>query len=117
MKTSPTISRKAAALALAHPRMGLREQVNEPSDGDMNGLLDALIARRDLKCDAGLSRTLRVSAPVISKIRHGKVGVSPALLIRMHDTFALSINELRALMRPHAEGASRGGSLGEPTPA
>jgi hypothetical protein len=103
MKTSTTTSRTAAALAQARPRVGLREQVIEPADGDANELLDALILRCDLKCDAGLSRILRVSAPVISKIRHGKVGVSPALLIRMHDTFELSINELRAMMRPPAE--------------
>lgn len=102
MTTNPSTSRQAAARALARPRVGLRAQVNEPADGDMNGLLDALIAHGDLKCDAGLSRTLRVSAPVISKIRHGKVGVSPALLIRMHDTFSLSIDELRAMMRPQA---------------
>lgn len=106
MKTSPTTSRKAAALAQAQPRVGLREQMLEPGDGDANDLLDALIARCNLKCDAGLSRTLRVSAPVISKIRHGKVGVSPALLIRMHDTFELSINELRAMMRPPADEAA-----------
>lgn len=49
-----------------------------------------------LKNDAALSRKLDVAPPVISKIRHRKLSIGPALLIKIHDLTDLSIRELRA---------------------
>jgi hypothetical protein len=63
-----------------------------------NRLLDAIIETVGLKNDAALSRALAVEAPVISKIRHGKLPIGGTLLIRMHEVSNLSIKELRTLM-------------------
>jgi hypothetical protein len=65
---------------------------------DVNHLLDVLIDKLNLKNDAALCRTLRVVPPVISKLRHGKMSVGPALLITMHEESGISIKELRTLM-------------------
>lgn len=65
---------------------------------DPNRLLDALIELLKLKNDAALCRVLEVSRPVISKIRHGRVPIGAALLIRMHEVSDLSISDLRYLM-------------------
>ena len=61
-------------------------------------LLDALIERNALKNDAALCRVLKITPPLISKIRNGKLGVSADVLIRMHDAFEMPISELRRLM-------------------
>ena len=63
-----------------------------------DNLLDTIITRMELKNDAALSRMLEVAPPVISKIRHRRLPVGASLLIRMHDTTGMSINELRDLM-------------------
>lgn len=64
-------------------------------------LLDVLIEFLGLKNDAALGRELQVSAPILSKIRHGSLPVSAAILIRMHEVSRLSIHELRACMGDH----------------
>jgi len=69
-----------------------------PSDYNPSRLLDAIIETVGLKNDAALSRALAVEAPVISKIRHGKLPVGGTLLIRMHEVSHLSIKDLRTLM-------------------
>lgn len=71
---------------------------NVNPEGDPNRLLDALRERKQLKNDAELCRALDVAPPLISKIRNRKLAISPALMIRMHDTFDMPINELRRLM-------------------
>jgi hypothetical protein len=65
---------------------------------DPNRLLDHLLERLHLKNDAALSRLLEVEAPTISKIRHFKLRVGAALLLRIHEVSGLDIEELRALM-------------------
>lgn len=61
-------------------------------------LLDTLQATLKLKNDAGLSRMLGLSAPVISKIRHRQIPVGASVLIRIHEVTELSIAVLRGLM-------------------
>lgn len=61
-------------------------------------LLDALIDHLKLKNDAALSRALEVAPPVISKIRHRRLPVGAALLIRMHEVSELTIRDLRYLL-------------------
>lgn len=61
-------------------------------------LFDQLIERLKLKNDAALARYLEVDQPVISKIRHRKMKISAALLLRMHDFSGIAVNELRDLM-------------------
>jgi hypothetical protein len=65
---------------------------------DPNNLLDALHAKLRLKNDAALARLLEVNPPVISKIRHRRLSVGGALLIRIHEVTGLSISDLRFLM-------------------
>lgn len=58
-----------------------------------------LIARTklNLKNDAELSRVMGVNAPLISKLRHGKVQISAALLIEFHEKTGMSIAELKRI--------------------
>ena len=63
-----------------------------------SNLLDALIEHLGLKNDAGLSRALEMSPPMISKLRSKTLPVSATVLVRMHDVTGLGIRELRALM-------------------
>lgn len=65
---------------------------------DPNNLLDALIEKLELKNDAALARVLEIAPPIISKIRHRRLPVGAALLIRMHEVSGLSVGELRTLM-------------------
>ncbi|WP_240943841.1 hypothetical protein [Janthinobacterium lividum] len=91
-------------LQLPPPRVtGLR---NHPPTLEANrfrsaDLLDVLIDFLGLKNDAALGRELQVSPPILSKIRHGALPVSAAILIRMHEVSGLSIFELRACMGDH----------------
>lgn len=61
-------------------------------------LLDVLRENLRLKNDAALARMLEVAPPVISKIRHRRLPVGGALLIRMHEVTGLNIIDLRYLM-------------------
>lgn len=61
-------------------------------------LLDALRDNLYLKNDAALSRMLQIAPPVISKIRHRRLQVSAAVLIRMHEVSGLNISDLRFLL-------------------
>jgi hypothetical protein len=74
-----------------------------PPDYNPSRLLDAIIENLELKNDAALSRALAVEAPVISKIRHGKLPIGGVMLIRMHEVSGLSIRELRSLMGDRRE--------------
>ena len=63
-------------------------------------LLDAVMAKLDLKNDAALARALEVAPPVISKIRHGRLPVGATILIRMHELTDIAIRELKAIAKP-----------------
>ena len=65
---------------------------------DPNPLLVTVTGRLNVKNDAALARALAIAPPIISNIRHRKMVVGAALLIRMHEITNMSINELRALM-------------------
>lgn len=65
---------------------------------DPNRLLNALWALFNIRNDAALCRLLEVSASVISKVRHGRLPLGAALLIRIHEVTHISIRELRDLM-------------------
>jgi hypothetical protein len=76
----------------------LAAQPADELEYDPNRLLDTLLERLGLKNDAALSRALEVAPPVISKIRHRRLPVGAALLIRMHEVSELTIRDLRYLM-------------------
>jgi F0F1-type ATP synthase beta subunit len=65
---------------------------------DPNHLLDHVVRHLNLKNDAALSRALEVAPPVISKIRHARLPVGGAILLRMHETTGLSLEALRSMM-------------------
>ena len=63
-----------------------------------NSLLDSLKSILGLKNDAALSRALEVAPPMISKIRHRRLPISGALLIRIHEVSDLSVSDLQLMM-------------------
>lgn len=69
-----------------------------PANYDPNQLLDALLARLNLKNDAALSRALDVARPVLASIRQRSLGIGAWLLVRMAEISDLSIADLRRLM-------------------
>jgi hypothetical protein len=81
---------------------------------DPNRLLDALIEHLRLKNDAALARALEVAPPVISKVRHLRLPVSAALLIRMHEVSELTIRDLRFLMGDRRQKFRMSDSQGKP---
>ena len=81
---------------------------------DPNRLLDALIEHLRLKNDAALARALEVAPPVISKIRHRRLPVGAALLIRMHEVSELTISDLRFLMGDRRKKFRISDSQGKP---
>jgi hypothetical protein len=69
----------------------------KPNTYDPNKLID--FARITLKCknDAALARTLSIAAPVISKIRIGRLPVGRIFLIELHELTGLPTKQLRAI--------------------
>ena len=78
--------------------MNAATDMGEIRDYDPDRLLDELLEKFRLKNDAALCRMLEVAPPVISKLRHRRLPVSAALLIRMHEISGLEISDLRNLM-------------------
>lgn len=62
-------------------------------------LLDHVMACLAVDSDAAMASTLDLSKSVISKIRNGRTGISDFILIRMHETTALPIRELKEMMQ------------------
>jgi hypothetical protein len=69
-----------------------------PDAYNPDNLLNALIERLELKNDAALARLLEIAPPLLSKIRHRRLPVGAALLIRMHEVSGVPVRELRNLM-------------------
>jgi plasmid maintenance system antidote protein VapI len=88
----------AAAVKTDIPFVALTEDHLANPDYAPGNLLDALIARMQLKNDAALARVLLLPPPVISKIRRKQVGITPAIMVRIHDITGLSISEIRGHM-------------------
>jgi hypothetical protein len=70
-------------------------------------LLDALLKQLQLKNDAALSRYLKVTPTLLSKMRHRVLQVSPAFLLRVHDVTNIPIVELRAMMMASVDEAAK----------
>lgn len=66
--------------------------------GARHQAIDHLLHLKRLRNDAELSRYIGVTAPTVSKIRAGKLGVSPAILLRLHQSFGIPVAELRQLL-------------------
>jgi len=61
-------------------------------------LLDTIKERYSIKSDAELSRKLDAPPPTISKIRSGRVNVSADMILRIHETFGMTVKEIRKLL-------------------
>ncbi len=76
-----------------------RARLAEPPTFIPHKLLDNLITEMGLKNDAELSRSLGVPPPVVSQIRHRKLGVGATMLLRMHEESNISIATLKELLK------------------
>ncbi len=75
---------------------GLPDAVLRPHPPQYQAV-DHLINRAKLRNDAELARFIGVTAATVSKIRAGKVTLSPGILLRLHETFDMPVAELRRL--------------------
>jgi plasmid maintenance system antidote protein VapI len=71
---------------------------NETLPFDPSRLLNHVMERLKLKNDAALSRALEVAPPVISKIRHQRLAIGPALKIRILEKMEISVHEINYLI-------------------
>lgn len=63
-----------------------------------NGLLDHLLEKLSLKNDAALSRALGVAPPAISKIRHNRLAVGAAVILRIMEKADMSLAEIEPFL-------------------
>jgi hypothetical protein len=70
----------------------------KPSVETVNAFIDTVIKHAEVKNDAALCRLLDVAPPVISKIRHGHIGVSGDLKIIIHEKTGISIADIQAAL-------------------
>lgn len=61
-------------------------------------LLNTVMTELGLRNDAALARLLDIQAPLLSKIRNGKLPISAGVLLRLHEVSGRSIDDLRFLM-------------------
>lgn len=67
-------------------------------DSAASRLLDLLLERQNLKSDAALCRLLDLSPPQLSKIRHGRTGMSGEIKIAIHMKTGMEIREIQAVL-------------------
>lgn len=72
------------------------------SINEQTKLIEGLKHLNGLKNDAELARLLKVAPPVISKLRNNKLPIGDGMLIKIHDTFNMSVKEIRALYQEQA---------------
>lgn len=68
----------------------------------VNSLFDRIIFHAGLKNDASLCRLLDVTPPVVSKLRHGRIGLSGEMIIRIHEKLEWPIKDIKAAIAPVA---------------
>ena len=50
-----------------------------------------------LGTDAELARMMKLQPPTISKMRHGKMSLTPSFILKVHDTFDIPIKEIKKI--------------------
>lgn len=70
----------------------------KPEIAAANRLIDTLVTDHALKNDAALCRVLHLAPPVISKIRHGRLPVSDATILRIHEKLDVPVKRIRELL-------------------
>lgn len=63
----------------------------------MEHLIDHLLSEYNVRNDAALSRLLGVHPPTISKMRTGRMSLTPSFMIRVHETFDIPIAEIKRI--------------------
>lgn len=63
----------------------------------INHLIDTIIKSQYLKNDAALATAISVTAPVISKLRHGRMPLGATVILSIHEAFDMPIREIKAL--------------------
>jgi plasmid maintenance system antidote protein VapI len=74
-------------------------------------LFDTIKAEFNLKNDAELARQLKFAPPQISKVRAGVIPCTDTVILRVHETFGLTVQEIRELAArsvPRREDATAG---------
>lgn len=61
-------------------------------------IIDLVNERLHLKNDAALCRMLNVTAPQVSKIRNGHTGLTPTIILRLHEIAGLPVTEIRQMI-------------------
>lgn len=61
-------------------------------------LFDAVMEKLDVPSDAAGARALDTAASVISKMRHKRIPVGAAMILRIYDVTGLSIEKIRQLL-------------------
>ncbi|MFZ3286587.1 MAG: hypothetical protein WA191_07025 [Telluria sp.] len=69
--------------------------MNKEVEYNPSGLLDAVIAKHGLKNDAALSRLLKITPSLISKVRNKKIPVGPSMILAIHENFGLPASVIR----------------------
>lgn len=68
-------------------------------------LLDAILCSKQLKNDAALARLLQVQAPVISKLRYDRMGLSDAMILRIHEKAGIPVADIRKFLNEVKEAS------------
>ena len=63
----------------------------------MDHLIDYLRREYNLPTDAALAERLEISPPVISKLRNRHIGLSPSIILRIHEAFDMPIAKIKQI--------------------
>lgn len=63
----------------------------------MSHLIDYLLSEYNIRNDAELARVLKVPPPTISKLRNGHTTLQATMILRIHDTFGMSIANIKRI--------------------
>jgi plasmid maintenance system antidote protein VapI len=63
----------------------------------MSHLIDYLLSEYNIRNDAELARVLQVPPPTISKLRNGRTSLHATMILRIHDTFGMSIANIKRI--------------------
>ncbi|SNS53186.1 hypothetical protein SAMN06265795_103237 [Noviherbaspirillum humi] len=74
-----------------------------PGEYDPSKLLNALIARMNLKQDADLARTLALDEKTLKKIRDRRLQISTSMLMQMQEATGINVADLRMLLNDRRE--------------
>ena len=75
----------------------MQEKSKALIDYQPNALIDHLITRFNIRTDAALAKMMELQPPTISKMRHGKMSLTPNFILKVHDTFDIPIKDIKKI--------------------